>query len=225
MTTCRALSLAAISGLLLTTSFHSLAEVTANVSATSNYYWRGVTQTNDRVAVSGGVDYANENGFYAGAWVSNVDFGETTSSSYELDLYGGFSGSVDDLGYDLGYIYYAYPDASDDINFSELYGALSWHWLEAKASYLVAADSAATSEEDMLYLELNASFDVFTDATFALHLGQSSGDTVQEWFGEDDYLDFGASLSKSGFTLGFVKTNLEDNDIKAYVSYSLDFDL
>ena len=65
--------------------FQSMAEVYANVAASSNYFWRGITQTQDGAAVSGGIDYSNDSGFYAGTWVSNVDFGSKTS--YELDLY------------------------------------------------------------------------------------------------------------------------------------------
>jgi len=53
-------------------------------------------------AVQGGLDYEHASGFYAGGWGSNVDFGDGTS--YELDLYAGFSGSVEELGYDVGYI-------------------------------------------------------------------------------------------------------------------------
>ena len=95
------------------------ADVSSNVSASSNYLFRGVTQTDGAAAVQGGLDYEHASGFYAGGWGSNVDFGDGTS--YELDL-AGFSGSVEELGYDVGYIYYAYPDAPDSIDFGELYG-------------------------------------------------------------------------------------------------------
>lgn len=210
---------------LLATSFASTAEVTANVAASSNYFWRGVTQTQDAAAVSGGIDYSNDSGFYAGTWVSNVDFGNKTS--YEMDFYAGFSGEAGAIGYDVGYVYYAYPDAEGSSDFGELYGEISYEWLSAKASYLSNAQNDASSEEDMLYLELNAAFSVFTDTELGLHLGRSSGDTVTEWFTEDDsYMDYGVSLSKDGFTLGLVKTDLKaDDDIKAYVSYGIDFSL
>ncbi|WP_105169335.1 TorF family putative porin [Pseudoalteromonas sp. T1lg23B] len=206
-------------------SFNSQAAVTANVAASSNYYWRGVTQTDDGAAVSGGLDYSNESGFYAGTWMSNVDFGDQTS--YELDIYGGFSGETQGLGYDVGYLYYAYPDAEGDSDFGEIYGSLSWQWLSVKASYMTHAQDDASSEEDMLYLELNASFNVFTDTELAIHIARSSGDTIMEWTGEDDsYMDYGVSLSKAGFTLGLVKTDLDSQDgVKAYIQYSVDFDL
>lgn len=228
MTTKKVLAL--LGGCALTlSSFQSLAEssVTANVAASSNYFWRGVTQTNDQAAVSGGVDFASDSGFYAGTWVSTLDFGEAASAGYEMDLYAGFAGSAGEFGYDVGYLYYAYPDAADDIGFGEIYGALSWQWLSAKASYLTNAEGDATDEEDMLYLELNASFTILDETELSLHLGHSSGDTIMEWYGEDDsYIDYGASISKSGFTFGLLQTDLDaDDDLKAYVSYSVDFTL
>jgi hypothetical protein len=51
----------------------------ANIGAVSNYIWRGVTQTGDQPAVQGGLDVAHESGFYAGTWLSNVDFDEGSS--------------------------------------------------------------------------------------------------------------------------------------------------
>ena len=205
------------------TSTSSFADITANVSASSNYYWRGVTQTNDAAAVSGGIDYSNKSGFYVGTWTSNIDFG--SEASYELDFYAGFSKELESFSYDVGYIYYSYPDADGSTDFGELYGALSWQWLETKVSYLTHAQSDASSEEDMLYVELNASFTILTETELAFHLGRSSGDTVTEWYSEDDYLDYSVSLSKNGFTLGLTKTSLDDSDLKAFVSYSIDLTL
>ncbi|MGS0730349.1 TorF family putative porin, partial [Shewanella sp. 0m-11] len=89
---------------LLSTTAHAAVE--ANIGATSNYLWRGVTQTDDAVAVQGGIDYSHDSGFYAGTWASNVDFGDETS--YEVDFYAGFAGTIgDEFEYDLSYLYYA----------------------------------------------------------------------------------------------------------------------
>ncbi len=51
----------------------------ANIGAVSNYIWRGVTQTGDQAAVQGGLDVAHESGFYAGTWISNIDWNEGSS--------------------------------------------------------------------------------------------------------------------------------------------------
>ena len=48
-------------------SLPSFASVSANVSFTSDYIWRGMTQS-DAPAIQGGFDFAAENGFYAGIW-------------------------------------------------------------------------------------------------------------------------------------------------------------
>ena len=61
------------------------AAVEANIGATSNYVWRGVTQTNDDAAISGGVDYSDESGVYVGAWASDVKWVD----GYEFDVYFG----------------------------------------------------------------------------------------------------------------------------------------
>jgi len=216
-------TLLSITLLTALTSTASFADVTANVSASSNYYWRGITQTLDATAVSGGIDYSNDSGFYAGTWTSNIDFG--SEASYELDFYAGFSKELENFSYDVGYIYYSYPDASGSTDFGELYGALSWQWLETKVSYLTNSQSDASSEEDMLYVELNANFTILNETDLAFHVGQSSGDTVNEWYSEDDYLDYSVSLSKNGFTLGLTKTDLNDDDVNAFVSYSIELTL
>lgn len=215
-------SILAIASIALLNTTSAYAETTANIGASSNYLFRGVTQTNNATAVSGGIDYTDKSGIYAGTWISNVDFGDATS--YEADFYFGFAGQSGVLNYDVGYIYYAYPDADSSINFGELYGELTWKWLSTKISYMSNSQSDFTTQDDMLYLELNASFNVLNNTELALHFGQTSGDTATELFGED-YIDYGISLSKDGFTLGLSNTDLEEDDIKAYVGYAIEFDL
>ena len=60
----------------------AMAELTGNIGVANNYIWRGVTQSDDESAVSGGIDYKNKSGLYAGTWFSNM-----SNSSYEHDLY------------------------------------------------------------------------------------------------------------------------------------------
>ena len=50
------------------------AEFSGNVALTTDYVWRGVSQTDEGPAVQGGFDYEHESGFSAGVWGSNVDF-------------------------------------------------------------------------------------------------------------------------------------------------------
>ena len=74
------LGLAVSAGCLFTGSV--MAELTGNIGVTNNYIWRGVTQSDDESAVSGGIDYSDKSGIYAGTWFSNM-----SNSSYDHHLY------------------------------------------------------------------------------------------------------------------------------------------
>lgn len=43
-----------------------------NVGVTSDYLFRGVSQTHGRPAIQGGIDYLHGSGFYVGAWASSI---------------------------------------------------------------------------------------------------------------------------------------------------------
>ncbi len=123
-------------------------EFSANVAYTTDYVFRGVTQTDSGAALQGGFDYSYT-GFeavdiYAGTWASNVNFnvcdGITTfcaggdSADVEVDWYAGLTGSLMDTGvsWDIGGLYYWYPSQSEDDSFGvdyefwEGYGSLSY---------------------------------------------------------------------------------------------------
>lgn len=108
-----------------------------NVAITSEYYFRGLSQTDDAPALQGGLDYelslAKPVALYVGAWGSNVDFNEgggVDGATIEIDLYGGLRGAIGDTGltWDIGGIYYTYPGAASGLNydFVEVQGALGY---------------------------------------------------------------------------------------------------
>ena len=104
-------------------SVFSYAGVSANVSFTTDYIWRGMTQS-DGPAVQGGFDYEADSGFYAGFWGSNVNF--NNGNGQELDYYAGYGFSLGDVGVDVGYITYDYPDSDPDLKFEEIYLGFSF---------------------------------------------------------------------------------------------------
>ena len=103
-------------------TFNVFGEFSSNFSFSSNYFWRGMTQTVD-AQHSGGFDYSSESGFYAGTWGSNVAFGgaglELIPTQVTSEMEGG-------LGFDIGYINYAYPEVEPSADFSEIYLGLSY---------------------------------------------------------------------------------------------------
>jgi len=126
--------------------------VSANVAATSNYVWRGMTQTNNAPAVQGGIDFGY-NGFYLGVWGSNISWTAEADSTLEADLYLGYAGEFSGIGYDIGYIKYAYPKAQKANNFAETYISLSKDFgvasISAKYSQGVEAPTGAKKLDDI----------------------------------------------------------------------------
>jgi len=211
-----------------TISFQALATegLSANVAMSSNYLWRGVSQTDNAVAISGGIDYEHQSGFYVGTWTSNVDFGDDTSA--ELDLYLGFGGELGQgFGYDVGYIYYAYPDSnqtnsSNEYDFGEIYGSLSYSYFSISANYGVNSDDGAKLYDSALYISADAEFEVAEGLILGLHVGDYSFDNEYD---SADYTDYGVSLSKDGFTLAISDTDMDNHDMKFTVAYSIDINL
>ena len=216
----------------LALSGSALAELSANIGATSNYVWRGVTQTDDSAAISGGLDYAHEAGFYAGTWASNVDFDDDTTA--EVDFYGGFANELGmGLGYDVGAIYYAYPGADDDLDFTEVYLKLSYSWVldfSGGVSYTVDKEDDDADTNDV-YFDLNASYEVAPT--------WSVGGTVGYYDFDDedaaDYTHYQLGVTKSAGDLGDFTFSVSvadaqsgedsiDGDALVFVSWAKTFD-
>ena len=96
--------------------------VSANVGYTTDYVFRGISQSNEEAAVQGGVDFTCGR-FYIGTWGSSIAFGNGT----EINVYGGVRTKTGPVNWDLGFIYYAYPGASSgaDLDYFELKVAAS----------------------------------------------------------------------------------------------------
>lgn len=216
----KVLPLVFMSSLMISENAHAVEGLSANVAVTSNYLWRGLEQTNGSAAISGGIDYAASSGFYVGTWISNADWAD--GMTYELDLYGGFGGDISEsVSYDIGFIYYAYPDeTSGDANFSEVYANLSFGDLTLGVAALAQGEGADAG--DTIYATADYAISLSNEAEVALHIGSYSGD----WLAEDS-VDYGISLNKDGFTLGVSATDLDGSagDVKFYVSYAVDIDL
>ena len=102
------------------------AEFESNVAIANDYVWRGMTQTSEEPAISGGFDIAGESGLYFGTWASNVEFGD--GAALELDWYVGYANELDNgLSYDIGYLAFTYP-GEDSLDFEEIYFGLGYSY-------------------------------------------------------------------------------------------------
>ena len=187
--------------------------ITGNLTFTSDYVFRGVSQTDEHFAVQGGFDYAHEaSGLYVGTWASNVDFNSDTS--VELDVYAGWTKSFGDFGIDAGYIHYNYPGESA-LNTDEIYFGGSWKWFNAKYYYAVS-DSlfGITDAKGSQYFTVGASYTLPIGVTLGGSYGTtmldgSTGGVPNDTADYDDYkLSAGYSYGGMDFELAYT-----DNDI------------
>ena len=215
--------LAGAGSLALAPAQTAQAEVSANIGVVSNYFFRGFSETDGGAAVQGGVDYEADSGFYLGTWASNVDFGDGTS--YELDLYAGFANELDNgLSYDVGYVYFAYPDAPGSADFGELYGELGFGLFSVGAAYVVndSTDSALVTGDFYYYAGLD--FELPEDFSLGFLVGRTAFDDSDA----ENYTHFTASLGKDAGSMGEFSLNLEyedtfDKDLKAWVGWTIGF--
>lgn len=113
-------SLVASSALLISTITSMNAndiDTAFNITGVSNYLVRGITQTNDKAALflEGTLLY---NGFFTGAWTSNIEF-EGLDGNREIDLYAGYSKEIFGFETTLTYTKFLYPDSKDIANLDE----------------------------------------------------------------------------------------------------------
>lgn len=197
-------------------------EVNGNVGVSSNYIWRGMTQTKDNSQTSGGIDLSYDK-LYFGSWASNVDFGDDASSEVDLNL--GYTDSINDITYDLSYFYYLYPSSTAELNFQELVISLEY---EIDALALGISHSLVTKVEDSTakkldYTELSVSYDFGV-----LNINTSYGDYEETGTNylvgvsktyelSDASLDL--SISYADFTHDTDSTKDEEN-VYASVTYS-----
>ena len=162
------------------------AEVSFNAAATSNYVWRGMTQTNDASAIQGGADYAHESGLAAGVWTSSAA-GDT-----ETDYYVSFGGEAGQLSYEVGAIMYDYN--ADDADFTEAFigvGAMG-----ASATYYrrVNDNDDIDQTDDASYISLAYGMELQSDLLLDLSFGQTID--VNSDVSEMDTYDVAVSVTK-----------------------------
>ncbi len=189
------------------------AGTTANFTLTSDYLFRGITQTDGQPAVQGGIDFSAESGFYVGLWASNTDFDGTGSSGAEVDLYLGLARDIGEISIDLGVVTYQYPKLDDGIE--EFYVGAGFGLLRTKYSY--------ETDGDYWYLEAGLDFEVTEKLGLALDLGNFDAD------GGDSYLNYSATISSSwnnmDWSLMASDTDIEGDDLTVVVSVGAEFDL
>ena len=194
------------------------AEVSGNVALGSEYFFRGIDQAGGE-ALSGGFDVAFDSGFYVGTWASSIDF----SGGLELDYYAGYGGSFsEDVSYDIGYLYYGYPQGPSTEEFEEIYGSVSFSDVTVGFAY---SDDYYASTGDSTYVYVDYGMSLSETVSLAFHYGtMSADDDANE---ADDYsISLSTEAAGLGFDLSWIDSSEDgglfaDNEFVLTISKSL----
>lgn len=185
-----------------------------NVTIASDYSFRGVSQTNLLPAVQGGFDYELDNGFSFGTWASNVNYGDG-GTSQELDLYVGFSQSLNDttsLSFSL--VQLEYPGDGENLDYQELGASLDIG--SVSLGFVYSPSYVGVNDWQFTYLSAGYGTTLGENVDFSASIGLNSADDIGG-DGEDTYIDYavGFSVPIKGIDLGLqvVGTNIEDNEL------------
>ncbi len=126
-----------------------------NGTLTTDYVWRGTTQTQGDPAVQAGLKFSGDSGFYGSVWGSNVKFGPEVGAHTELDFTVGWGKDLtEDWALDVNVLHYRYPGAKTDLDWTELNGTITYarnYWLSVGYS-----PEALASDESGIYTQIGA---------------------------------------------------------------------
>ncbi len=189
--------------------------VTGNLAVTSDYLFRGLTQSWGRPAIQGGADYASPNGFAAGFWGSSISERSYPGGAMELDLYASYGRAITpDWSWRVGLYGYVYPGANLDqaglprrsLNTAEFNAALGWKVFTLKYNRALTDYFGVDTEQGYTgnsrgtsYLQLDATFPLTAAWSLALHAGHTHVTTtlatpLANGARDPGYSDVGATL-------------------------------
>ncbi len=183
-------------------------ERTLSLALTSNYVFRGLTQTNDKAAVQASyqLSQSKDSGFYAGFFASNV------SKGAEVDIFGGWKlafGRGEKFIIDLGAVEYLYTDN----NFAPIS-----HEFYAGVQYEMSYIKYYFGEEEARYLDIGTGFNIFSEMELLLHFGEVFA-TVQNGNDISVTLQKDFSTTRLGLTATYEdKTATKESELFAFIS-------
>ena len=240
---------AAISGLFAPAVFAQaapaaapeLSPITANVTITNDYRYRGITQTNYQPAIQGGFDYAHESGLYIGNWNSTINWVSNTTNNgikapIEMDFYGGFKKELIAPGFasDLGVLQYYYNQTGGNYNnlllnpnTTEIYAAQNFTFGPVtgfgKINYGLTNIFGIPNSSGSYYLDLTSNLDTgFWGVTLNGHIGYQyvAGQPVSsgpvQTTGVLSYTDWKLGVTKDfggglALSASYISTNANPN--------------
>lgn len=199
-------------------------DASANIGLTSNYMWRGFSQTRNGVAVQGGLDLTHSSGFYMGTWISNVDFKLAPSAHTENDIYAGYGFSAGDFAFDLKFTKYIYDNANA-LDFTETHAQVSYSAGDDIGTFAIGVDYS----DDTPIMHTDSAIHYYGTYSRDLPMGAGLTATIGQydfkdagWVGGNDseytYYNIGVSKEFYGINVGlsYTDSNIEDDNCKVF---------
>lgn len=181
-----------------------------NAAATSEYFFRGISQTDDRPAMQAGAGYTFANGLYLGAWGSNVDFGEFDSTDAEIDTFIGWNGDVaDGVNLDVQLNRYNYVGEPDGVDYAynELIGKATF--ADTYSVTVGYTNDFLATETDSWYGAVGGSWAVGNDFNITAGVGYTTIDDALS--SESGYVDYSVGVNRDfgavNVSLNYIDTN------------------
>ena len=199
--------------------------VAYNVGATTDYRFRGLSQSRLQPAVYGGIDYTNNpTGLYVGAWASTIkwikDAPFNGNASVETDFYAGKRGEVSGVTYDVGMIRYFYANnkialpAGVSANTTEAYAQLGYGAGYIKYSQALTNFVGWIDSKNSNYIDIGFNPEIKDGYILNLHAGKQ---VVKGQAGAADYTDWKIGVTKDyGFAVAAIAVVGTDADKGLY---------
>jgi uncharacterized protein (TIGR02001 family) len=211
-------------------------KLSGGATLTSDYRFRGLTQTDGNGAVQGTLNLNSAVGFYIGTWASTIDGSDAGTTpalkgygDEEVDLYGGYTKTFSNgLGFDGGLLYYYYPggDKGQNTDFFEPYASLSYTLgpvsTKLGANYAWGGQKGldfTSGHDDNIYGYGEASIAIpTTPVTLKGHLGYTKGSLglVNYNSSDDSYWDWSVNAEAVGGPMKFGVTYIDTDISSAY---------
>jgi len=202
--------------------FDSLGTFSASVAGTSDYTFRGISQTSENPALQGSFGWdksfkagSQEIGLYASAWGSNLKFKDSDNAYLEIDYTGGLTTTVAGVKLDAFGIYYTYPDANDALNYDYVeagFGAGYDFKVVSVNGQVYWSPDFFGGIGDAYYFSGGVDVPLPFKLTASAHMGYSTFDSNAA----TDYTDWSLSLTRNilGFDLSvaYVDTDLKKSE-------------
>lgn len=198
--------------------------LSGGIDIVSDYRFRGISLSDEKMAVQPSLTLEHESGFYAGVWGSTLP-NSPLYGKFELNLIGGFATEIaSGTTVDVGATYYVYPGNKSwagPSDYVEFIGQLSHDIGPVSATGLVAYAPSQNSlgNEDNIYLNLGLSSGI-PNSPLTLSAGVGYTDGSLGYASPDGkYLDWslGATFVADMFTfkIEYVDTDVKKTGIKA----------